>query len=219
MGKFIKAFDYNRQAPCPTDKFVLPIYQEYKDYLNNTLEIWKKGVANQLLMHRDYIDIVDSRIHLVNNAQGTPTPIVSLRPVVNMDFEEVIQKYLGFFKLYMNLRNGIIGSVFRTIELKSDNPTTPTQFNIISSLIIEMSVRVNILKVLINAWNADKFDAEVFEVIYNEPRSQFAADAIRDLGLAGFVGPNMVNTDALLTCEVDDVLIGSFYKYVRKIML
>lgn len=219
MGKFIKAFDYNRQKPCPTDKFVLPIYKEYKDYLSNTLEIWKKGVSNQLLMHRDYIDIVDSRIQIVNNAQGNPTPIVSLRPVVNMDFEEVTQKYLGFFKLYMSLRDQILANIFNLVNLKSNGQRTIEHYFDISGQLISVSVRINALKVLINSWNADKFDFGLFEVICSQPRSQFAADAIRDLGLAEFVGPNMVYTDALLTCEVDDVLIGSFYKYVRKIML
>lgn len=214
MGKFVKAFDYNRQAPCPTDKFVLPIYQEYKDYLNNTLEIWKKGVANQLLMHRDYIDIVDSRIHLVNNTQGTPTPIVSLRPVVNMDFEEVIQKYLGFFKLYVKMKNDVINEIFGIVNLQQNNPITAKMIDR-----RPLTVKVNALKVLINSWNADKFDFGIFEVICTQYYTQFAADAVRDLGLADFVGPNMVDTDALLHCEVDDVLIGSFYKYVRKIML
>jgi hypothetical protein len=207
----MKVFDYNRKFPCPTDRHVIPIYNEYKSFMQETLDVWKKGVISQLMMQRGYADLMDCRIRIEKTANFI-TPVISLKPVVAMDFEEKVFRYMTFFKDYEILKRTIIAEVFIMINRSDEERST----NWINKDLLKASV--NAIKVLVTSFKTGSYDPNLFEVIIQNPTSEDAANAVRQMGVNHVVGGDFEN-GGLLSCEVDSDLIGSFYKYVRKIML
>lgn len=203
----MKIFKYNQQNPCPTDRHVFPIYKSYKNFMNETLTIWKKGVVNQLLMHRDYIDLASCRIKLADSKEGI-VPVISLKPQVSLDFDDKIGEYVNFFNQYDILKNDIIKEVFFA-ETLADKKTYDRSYLI---------ARINSIKILIASFNNDTYHPSAFEVIIKDPTTEEAARSARELGVSHVVGGDFVK-GGLLQSESDSDLIGSFYKYVRKSML
>lgn len=210
-------FKYNIHKPTPTDKYAILIHKQYKKFMQETLEIWKKGVISQLMMQRDYIDLAEARIKLASTKDGI-APIISLKPVVSLDFEEKIELYCNFFRQYSGLSNRIIAEIFCIIREYDDNNTDP---NIKSKVDKKYLIGLtNGIKALIASFNKETYHPDLIQVIMNDPLSAEAANAVRTLEVGHVVGGDFTeNSVALLSCEADSDLIGSFYKYVRKKML
>jgi hypothetical protein len=208
----MKVFDYNRKFPCPTDRHVIPIYNEYKSFMQETLDVWKKGVISQLMMHRGYADLSEARIKLATDKEGF-IPIVSLKPVVGIDFDDKVIHYFRFFNQYKETKNLIISEVFSFINTVSE--ANGSKLNTDKS---HLKAMTNAIKVLMASFNNDTYHPDFYEVILNNFNSEDAARAARQMGVSHVVGGDFEN-GGLLSCEADSDLIGSFYKYVRKIML
>jgi len=210
----MKVFDYNRKAPCPTDKDALEIYKRYTTYMKETLEVWKKGVVSQLMMHRNYEDLIDARIKLVRDKYSV-IPIISLKPIVGIDFEDKIEPYVIFFKQYKSLKENII----RQIMLLSDtNHTQRSKDQDFLKLTEDIKVNINLLKLLIKSFNEGTYRSDVFESAIYDNITDEVVTCLHEMDVCEIVGDNFKNTKSLNE-DSDDKLIGSFYKYVRKIML
>lgn len=209
----MKIFKYNNKMPCPKDNEALLIYKKYKTFMNETLNVWKKDVVTQLMMYRGYADIDESRIKLAKSKEGF-IPVISLKPVVGLDFDDTIHLYINFFKQYEETVKFIITEIFCIIN--HELTETGRACDIDKS---HLKAVVNALKVLIASFNVGTYNPDIYQIVMTNFNSEEAAIAARSLKVDHVIGEAFVKEGSLLSCEADSDLIGSFYKYVRKIML
>lgn len=93
-------FPLNKKYPLPTDRFIRPFYKDYNKFKMKIASQWVKGIKNDLLKMRDFSDLKDVRLHVVQDSDGATTPIIRLKPTISDEDRKIIGDYEILFFHY-----------------------------------------------------------------------------------------------------------------------